>query len=74
MYVCMYTQDEQCNTPQPQDPLSETRELPSRAATEAPSQGAVEIHPPATPVEAPEPRKSQRVRRLPKHLEDYLLT
>ena len=31
------TQDEQCNTPQPQDPLSETRELPSQAATEAPS-------------------------------------
>ena len=48
------TQDEQCNEPQPQDPVSETHELPSQTATEAPSQGSTEVHPPATPVKAPE--------------------
>ena len=68
------TQDEQCNEPQPQDPVSETHELPSQTATEAPSQGATEVHPPATPVKAPELRRSQRVRRVPKHLEDYVYT
>ena len=69
------TQDEQCNEPQPQpqDPVSGTRRLPSQTATEAPSQGATVVQPPATPVEAPELRRSQRVRRVPKHLEDYVL-
>ena len=69
------TQDEQCNEPQPQpqDPVSGTRGLPSQTATEAPSQGATVVQPPATPVEAPELRRSQRVRRAPKHLEDYVL-
>ena len=71
------TQDEQCNEPQPQpqpqDPVSGTRGLPSQTATEAPSQGATVVQPPATPVEAPELRRSQRVRRAPKHLEDFVL-
>ena len=44
------TQEEQCNEPQPQDPVSETHELPSQTATEAPSQGVTEVHPLATPV------------------------
>ena len=71
------TQDEQCNEPQPQpqpqDPVSGTPRLPSQTATEAPSQGATVVQPPATPVEAPELRRSQRVRRAPKHLEDFVL-
>ena len=69
------TQDEQCNEPQPQpqDPVSGTRGLRYQTATEAPSQGATVVQPPATPVEAPELRRSQLVRRAPKHLEDYVL-
>ena len=61
------------NEPQPQGLVSETNELPSQTATEAPSQGATEVHPPAAPVEAPELRRSLRVCRVPKHLEDYVL-
>ncbi|KAL9973080.1 hypothetical protein ACROYT_G019489 [Oculina patagonica] len=67
---------EQYNEPQPREPqdsVSETHELPSQAAAEAPSQGSTVVQPPATPVEAPELRRSQRVRRVPKHLEDYVL-
>ena len=61
------------NEPQPQGLVSETNELPSQTANEAPSQRASEVHPPADPVEASELRRSQRVRRVPKHLEDYVL-
>ena len=67
------TQPEQCNEPQPQEPVepvTETNELPSQSAVEVPT----EVPPPATPVKAPEPRRSQRVRRVPKRLEDYVLT
>ncbi|KAL9988215.1 hypothetical protein ACROYT_G002635 [Oculina patagonica] len=70
------TQDEQYSEPQPReprDPVSETHDLPSQAAAEAPSQGSTVVQPPATPVEAPELRRSQRVRRVPKHLQDYVL-
>ena len=67
------TRDALPNEPQPQGLVSETNELPSQTATEAPSQGATEVHPPTAPVEAPELRRSQRVRRVPKHLEDYVL-
>ena len=67
------TRDALPNEPQPQGLVSETNELPSQTATEPPSQGATEMHPSAAPVEAPELRRSQRVRRVPKHLEDYVL-
>ena len=60
------------NEPQPQGLVSETNKLPFQTATEAPSQGATEVHPPTAPVEAPVLRRSQRVRRVPKHLEDYV--
>ena len=65
------TQREQCNKLQPQgpmEPVTKTNELPSHFAVEVPT----EVPPPATPVKAPEPRRSQRVRRVPKHLEDYV--
>ena len=67
------TQPEQSNEPQPQGPVepgNEANELPSQSAVEVPS----EVPPPATPVKAPEPRRSQRVHRVPKHLKDYVLT
>jgi len=67
------TQPEQCNEPQsqePVEPVTETNESPSQSAIEVPT----EVPPPATPVKAPEPRRSQRVRRVPKRLEDYVLT
>ena len=64
------TQPEQCNEPQcdkpqPQEPVeTEASELPVEVPDEVPL--------PATP-QAPEPRRSQRVRRVPKHLKDYVL-
>ena len=67
------TQCEQCNEPQPQEsvePVAETNELPSQSAVEVPT----EVPLPATPVKATEPRRSQRIRRVPTHLEDYVLT
>ena len=67
------TQPEQCNEPQPQEPVepvTETNELPSQSVVEVPT----EVPPPATPVKGPEPRRSQHVRRVPKHFEDYVLT
>ena len=67
------TRDALPNEPQPQGLVSETNELPSQTTTEAPSQVATEVHPPAAPLEASELRRSQRVRRVPKHLEDYVL-
>ena len=67
------TRDALPNETQPQGLVSETNELPSRTATEAPSQSTTEVHPPTAPVVAPELRRSQRVRRVPKHLEDYVL-
>ena len=66
-------QPEQCNKPQPQEPVepvTETNELPYRSAVELPA----EVPPSATPVKAPEPRRSQRVCSVPKHLKDYVLT
>ena len=47
-------------------PVTETHELPSQAATE--------VDPPATPVETPELRRSQRTRQVPGRLKDYVLT
>ena len=59
------TQPEQCNKPQPHEPMPETNELPSRSAVEVPT----EVSPPATPVKSPEPRSwSQCVGRVPKDL------
>ena len=63
----------QCNTPQPQEPMepvTEASELPSKSMVEVPT----EVPLPATPVKAPEPTRSQRVHRVPKHLKDYVLT
>ena len=65
------TPPEQCNEPQPQEPVTETNELPSQSAVEVPTD--VHVPPSATPMKPPEPR-SQRIRRAPKHLEDYVLT
>lgn len=68
-----HTQPEQCNKPQPQEPvepMTEASELPSESAVEVPT----EVPVPATPVKAPEPRRSQRVRRVPKHLKDCVVT
>ena len=67
------TQPEQCNEPQPQElvePVTETNELPSQSAVDVPT----EVPPPATPVKTPEPRRSQSIRRVPKHLKNYVLT
>ena len=55
------TQPEQCNEPQPQEPVepvTETNELPSQSAVEVPT----EVPPSATPTKPSEPRRSQRVR------------
>ena len=67
------TQPEQCNEPQPQEPVvpvTETNESPSQSATEV----LPEVPPPGTPVKAPEPRRFQRIHRVPKRLEDNVLT
>ena len=67
------TQPEQCNEPQPQEPaepVTEIKELPSQAAVQVPTEVPPTV--PATPMKAPVPRRSQRIRRAPKYLEDYV--
>ena len=65
------TQPEQCNGSEPQEavkPVTETNELLSQSAVEVPT----EVPPSPAPMKPPEPRRSQRVHRAPKHLEDYV--
>jgi len=67
------TQPGQCNKQQPQEPaepVTETNELLSQSAVEMLTEVPATV--PATPEKAP--RRSQRVRRAPKYLEDYVST
>ena len=68
------TQDEQCNEPRLQEPVSKACKLPCQTAAEDATQDATEVPPPATGVKAPELRRSQHVHQVPKHLGDYVLS